>query len=273
MLWWKRRKDVPRVEPLLRMSVLALRECAPPLDALEKARRMKLTVESITANDRHVFADTVSIIMEAGSQLAFISEETVQALASVCMGWWFTGTPRNANEVVKQTLAVCDVVEAVDGVLFDIIAMRFWDVEHLKSLKASSSVITHHVNVHCVSSEPGLNWMHTHGMKKFGRPDLQIFNVPSERNSVGFYMLMDTAHYLGMMGAEIAHDDTMQWTEEGKAYGIFKLEHECHEEHFHNAVFTIYDYDPATQTVGKGVNAILDELAAEYEGLQDDEGS
>jgi hypothetical protein len=46
------------------------------------------------------------------------------------------------------------------------------------------------------SIEPDSNWLHTHGLIKFGRPELGIFDVPPELHHAAFGMLLNTAQYV-----------------------------------------------------------------------------
>jgi hypothetical protein len=81
-----------------------------------------------------------------------------------------------------------------DGIVMDACAYRFfgpagWPVEEpIAELDARE-----HVHIHIESDS---RWFHTHGLVKFGRPEMEIYDVPPELDDVAFTLLMNTAQYV-----------------------------------------------------------------------------
>ncbi len=81
-----------------------------------------------------------------------------------------------------------------DGVVMDTCACRFfgpagWPAEEpIAELDPRE-----HIHVHI---ETDSRWFHTHGLIKFGRPEMEIYDVPPEMDDVAFGMLVDLAHYV-----------------------------------------------------------------------------
>jgi hypothetical protein len=80
-----------------------------------------------------------------------------------------------------------------DGVVMDIRAYRFfgpegWPVEEpIPGFDARE-----HVHIHLESDS---SWLHTHGLIKFGRPEMEIYDVPPELYDAACGMLLNTAQY------------------------------------------------------------------------------
>jgi hypothetical protein len=85
-----------------------------------------------------------------------------------------------------------------DGIVMDTCAYRFfgpagWPVENpIAEFDAREHV---HVHIETGEGEAG-SWFHTHGLTKFGRPEMEIYDVPSDMDEVAFAMLLDTAQYV-----------------------------------------------------------------------------
>jgi hypothetical protein len=81
-----------------------------------------------------------------------------------------------------------------DGVVMDTGAFRFFGPEGWPVPEPNPDFdIRKHVQIHTV---PDLHWFHTHGLIKFGRPELEIYDVPSELEMVAFATLLDIAQYV-----------------------------------------------------------------------------
>lgn len=83
-----------------------------------------------------------------------------------------------------------------DGIIMDVCACRFfgpagWEVnEPLPDFDARE-----HVHVHIVQ-DGNASWFHTHGLVKFGRPELEIYDVPAEMDELAYGMLFDLSQYI-----------------------------------------------------------------------------
>ena len=81
-----------------------------------------------------------------------------------------------------------------DGIVMDTSAYRFfgpagWPVEN----PIAEFDAREHVHIHIESDS---RWFHTHGLIKFGRPEMEIYDVPEELDSTAFVTLLDIAQYV-----------------------------------------------------------------------------
>jgi hypothetical protein len=81
-----------------------------------------------------------------------------------------------------------------DGVVMDTSGYRFfgpagWPVEEPNSEFDARE----HVHIH---TESDTGWIHTHGLIKFGRPEMEIYEVPAELHATAFGMLLDISQYV-----------------------------------------------------------------------------
>ena len=53
--------------------------------------------------------------------------------------------------------------------------------------------VREHVQIHI---ETDSRWFHTHGLIKFGRPEMEIYGVPPELDDTAFATLLDISHYV-----------------------------------------------------------------------------
>lgn len=67
--------------------------------------------------------------------------------------------------------------------IYDPSIFQWWEPEEWREriFDPAGAVPTHHVVIlTSEESDPSLTWFHTRGMRKFGRPDLSIHNVPKQ---------------------------------------------------------------------------------------------
>jgi len=78
-------------------------------------------------------------------------------------------------------LLVDNFQSAASGVVQDVISHTLWgEAEWKKNVKSvSSRLLDFHINCEAVDESDGL-WIHTHGMQKFGLPELELEAVPNE---------------------------------------------------------------------------------------------
>jgi hypothetical protein len=81
-----------------------------------------------------------------------------------------------------------------DGVVMDTSGYRFfgptgWAVEN----PIPEFDVREHVHIHI---EADSRWFHTHGLIKFGRPELEIYDVPADLDFVAMMTLFDIAQYV-----------------------------------------------------------------------------
>lgn len=119
----------------------------------------------------------------------------------------------NAHTIVRLRLAKRDLpsmealffmgrlVEAVrsltGGVVQDAVSHVLWGTEQWQSVVEGSPRwgVDSHVKIEMLD-EGGLVWIHTHGMAKFGLPDLEIEGIPSDEVSAGRDLVSGAAHTL-----------------------------------------------------------------------------
>lgn len=72
--------------------------------------------------------------------------------------------------------------EAGEGVLLDLTAYKLHDASDVEEITELDFDIRDHVNLHAVAVEEGESplWVHSHGMEKFGVPDVEIFQLSDE---------------------------------------------------------------------------------------------
>jgi hypothetical protein len=98
------------------------------------------------------------------------------------------------NTVVFATRIAQRLATLADGVVMDTCAYRFfgpdgWPVEDPNP----EFDVREHVHIHMESES---NWFHTHGLIKFGRPELEIYDVPPDLQTTALGLLLDTAQYV-----------------------------------------------------------------------------
>jgi len=98
------------------------------------------------------------------------------------------GSVRFATQLAQRLASLAD------GIVMDTAAYRFfgpagWAVENpLGEFDARE-----HVHIHI---EGDTGWFHTHGLIKFGRPELEIYDVPEGLAGVAYGTLFDIAQYV-----------------------------------------------------------------------------
>ena len=69
--------------------------------------------------------------------------------------------------------------------VYDPQMLKWWTLSEWKTvvLNPGSALPRHHVVILVSEDENGTEWFHTRGMRKFGRPDLSIHQVPADRRT------------------------------------------------------------------------------------------
>ena len=68
-------------------------------------------------------------------------------------------------------------------VIYDPFMFRWWPIKDWKEQifePAEAVPLRHTVTLVSEEDDPSLKWFHTRGMRKFGRPDISVHNVPAE---------------------------------------------------------------------------------------------
>jgi hypothetical protein len=108
------------------------------------------------------------------------------------------GEPGNdlRDTVIFATRLAQRLAALGDGVVMDTCAYRYfgpdgWPVENPNP----EFDLREYVNLHIVP-DSGRFWFHTHGLIKFGRPEMEIYDVPSELSAVASATLLDISQYV-----------------------------------------------------------------------------
>jgi hypothetical protein len=111
--------------------------------------------------------------------------------------------------LVTIGMELADALAAhAEGVILDPVAQRLvlpgeWRVEE----RLYEVDPKEHVTVHVVEDGPAL-WVHTHGLLKFARPELELFEVPADLSDLAYAFLMDVGGYT-IAGPVIADGHTL----------------------------------------------------------------
>jgi len=94
------------------------------------------------------------------------------------------------------------------GVIIDWLSQRLvlpgeWQVEE----RVYAIDPREHVIVHYVEDSTGL-WVHTHGLAKFGRPELELFDLPTDAGDLAYALVMDLSGYV-IDGPVVAPGNTL----------------------------------------------------------------
>jgi len=144
--------------------------------------------------------DPLSEGLSLESEMLEASGLTEQMLAKFNRPAWRVilemGTPgKDVREtVIFATRVALRLAALGDGVVMDTCAYRFfgpggWPVEDPNPEFDARE----HVHIHMESDS---RWFHTHGLIKFGRPEMEIYHVPPELDGAAFGMLLDIAQYV-----------------------------------------------------------------------------
>ncbi len=98
--------------------------------------------------------------------------------------------PSDLNYLVFMTRLAEAVRELTSGVVQDAVSHTLWGTEEWKKrLEATSpaDMVTSHVQFE-VLDEEGVVWIHSHGMPKFGLPDIELNGIPADLAQPGLSM-------------------------------------------------------------------------------------
>ena len=116
-----------------------------------------------------------------------------------------------AQTVLEATKRASELAATADGCVNDFFAMRFfgpdgWRVEEpLADLDMREHTTMHTVPV---DDSGATFWVHTHGLVKFGRPEFEIFDVPSGMVDGAAIALVDMGQYV-LSGALVSPGETL----------------------------------------------------------------
>ncbi|HEX6122222.1 MAG TPA: hypothetical protein VFY89_03625 [Ktedonobacterales bacterium] len=109
------------------------------------------------------------------------------------------------------------VLDLLEGAAVDPAAQRCYGRAQLRSFNASD--VLAHVAFHNELWSADSRWLHTHGMQKYGRPELDLVGVPMPLEDDGFAFLRDVASSLAN-GAKLAAGQEIEWEDFGAVVAI-----------------------------------------------------
>jgi hypothetical protein len=176
---------------------------------------------------------------------------------------------------LRNTIGVVSAVaEASNAVaILDAHALAWWGPEDWRRqfVETSEFRIEEQVSI-AVTDDPRFRpgiWTHTRGLRKFGRPELQVKHLPGAydaanpaiRNSGT--LINGLAHYMAG-GAVIEDRQTMRLESIDSTIVFFESPDDSETaRHFNNAVLEICDIDPNTGISGEGVPHVLERMKAQ----------
>jgi len=114
-------------------------------------------------------------------------------------------------EGVLYVVAVADaLLELVGGVILDHASQTAWGRSDWKAhVSWTTFRVADHIRIHSIhDAEETALWMHTHGLVKFGRPELELISVHPGYVTAGGILLHHIAEFMAE-GADIGHGNTM----------------------------------------------------------------
>jgi tetratricopeptide (TPR) repeat protein len=123
--------------------------------------------------------------------------------------------PLDALEFVLRVVGV--LLGVTGGVCLDPAAQRCIGRDQLAQLAAGDPLA--HVGIHDEAWDADSRWLHTHGMQKFGRPELDLVGVPLTLEPEGRALLRDVAASLAA-GAPLAIGGELDLGDAGSAVAV-----------------------------------------------------
>lgn len=101
--------------------------------------------------------------------------------------------PRRGAQLAAAVAA--EIAMALDGVVVDVPAQRFWSAEAAPALAGASFDVRNYVSVHADAVDDAMLHLHTHGLERFGKPDVEMGDVPRHMLSFGTHVLNEVAQH------------------------------------------------------------------------------
>ena len=116
-----------------------------------------------------------------------------------------------ADTVLEATKQASTLAEQADGCVQDLFAMRFFGPNTWRVDEPLAEIdVREHVTLHTVPLENGGDrfWVHTHRLVKFGRPELEVYDVPGDMVNGVAIALNDMGQYV-LSGALVSPGETL----------------------------------------------------------------
>lgn len=92
------------------------------------------------------------------------------------------GKPQPSIAAFEALWTVRTLLEVCDGVAIDVTAFKLHSANDIEEITELDFDIRDHITVHAqlVNEGERQNWVHTHGMAKFGAPDVEMFHIADD---------------------------------------------------------------------------------------------
>lgn len=92
------------------------------------------------------------------------------------------GKPQGPVAVFEALWTVRTILEAVEGVAFDVTAFKVHSPRDVEEITELDFDIRDHLTIHAMEATEGDRpmWVHTHGMAKFGALDVEMFHIAED---------------------------------------------------------------------------------------------
>lgn len=167
------------------------------------------------------------------------------------------------DTVVFATKIAKRLAELAGGIVMDVCAYRFfgpngWPVDG----PVGDFDVREHVHTHLATGfdeVANTSWVHTHGLTKFGRPELEIYDVPAGMEPLALSLLLETAHRT--ITSEGLLPEQTCWSPEQPFHA--RLGRKNREEHWEDIpVLELVDVDDRNCPVDSGAPKALQAFAA-----------
>ena len=128
-----------------------------------------------------------------------------------------TAAPRPLGALQFSQRLIAVLLDVSDGVCLDPAAQRGFGRAQIARMNGADPLA--HISIHDEPWDADSRWLHTHGMQKFGRPELDLVGVPDVLEPEGQAMLRDVALSLAG-GAKLGPGDELDLGDAGTAVAI-----------------------------------------------------
>jgi tetratricopeptide (TPR) repeat protein len=109
------------------------------------------------------------------------------------------------------------LVSLTGGVVVDPAAQTAWGIQQLSAMLAGP--ITAHLSIHDEAWGADSRWLHTHGLQKFGRPELDLAAIPVALRAEAEAFLLEVAEHLAQ-GQRLAAGQEIDLEEQGTVVAV-----------------------------------------------------
>lgn len=213
-----------------RLGALEYAPATSPVTPREKVERMRVGAHSLTLPEggtaRIITWQYMQPVTEGMGEAAFAAltraadADTVHVLRSgtvACNLRVSAPEPSAPAALAWAQLAALALLDVTHGAALDPAAQRCFGRDEAARMNAHDPLI--HIAFHDEPWDVGTRWMHTHGLQKFGRPELELVAVPVSLASEGMLVLRDLAAQLAR-GERLIAGDEIELDDAGKLLAV-----------------------------------------------------